>query len=139
MFALKDLMQRLKVANLDCRQDGAGLEPSLGRSSYVFNSTIEGIEAADVILLIGTNPRVEAAVLNTRIRKRWRQGGVTIGLVGARADLGYQHDYLGAGPQTLEELASGQSCFRGGTAQSCASDRYRRHGCAERGPMAPQC
>jgi NADH-quinone oxidoreductase subunit G len=50
-------------------------------------------------------------VLNTRIRKRWRQGGVKIGLVGAAADLGYAHDYLGAGPQTLGELASGKHAF----------------------------
>ena len=111
MFALKDLMGRLGVVNLDCRQDGAQLDPALGRSGYVFNTTIEGIEAADAILLIGTNPRVEAAVLNTRIRKRWRQGGVKIGLVGAAADLGYPHEYLGAGPQTLSEIASGNSAF----------------------------
>ena len=111
MFALKDLMDRMGVANLDCRQDGAHLDPLLGRSGYVFNTTIEGIEGADAILLIGTNPRVEAAVLNTRIRKRWRQGGVKIGLVGAPADLGYPHDYLGAGPQTLGELASGKHAF----------------------------
>jgi NADH-quinone oxidoreductase subunit G len=111
MFALKDLMGRLGVKNIDCRQDGAKLDPSLGRASYLFNTTIEGIEAADAILLIGTNPRVEAAVLNTRIRKRWRQGGVRIGLVGAPADLGYPHDYLGAGPQTLTELAQGRLDF----------------------------
>ncbi|MDO9382967.1 MAG: NADH-quinone oxidoreductase subunit NuoG [Hyphomicrobiaceae bacterium] len=111
MFALKDLMSRMGVVNLDCRQDGAQLDPAHGRSGYVFNTTIEGIEGADAILLIGTNPRVEAAVLNTRIRKRWRQGGVKIGLVGAAADLGYPHDYLGAGPQTLGELASGKHAF----------------------------
>ncbi len=108
MFALKDLMQRLKVGNLDCRQDGAALDPSLGRAGYIFNTTIEGIEAADVILLVGTNPRVEAAVLNTRIRKRWRQGGLKVGLVGVDADIGYPHEHLGAGPQTLAEIATGK-------------------------------
>ena len=61
--------------NFDCRQDGAKLDPRLGRASYLFNATIEGIEQADAILLVGTNPRLEAAVLNARIRKRWRQGG----------------------------------------------------------------
>lgn len=111
MFALKDLLQRLGVDNLDCRQDGAKLDPALGRSSYVFNTTIEGLEQADAILLVGTNPRIEAAVLNTRIRKRWRQGGVRIGLVGEGADLGYTYDYLGAGPQTLDEIASGRGAF----------------------------
>jgi NADH-quinone oxidoreductase subunit G len=111
MFALKDLMQRLGVANVDCRQDGAKLDPAHGRASYIFNTTIEGIESADAILLIGTNPRVEAAVLNTRIRKRWRQGGLRVGLIGAAADVGYPHDYLGAGPQTLAELAAGKHAF----------------------------
>ena len=75
MFALKDLLARLGSRNFDCRQDGAKLDPRLGRASYLFNTTIEGIEQADAILLVGTNPRLEAAVLNARIRKRWRQGG----------------------------------------------------------------
>lgn len=111
MFALKDLFERLGSSNIDCRQDGSKLDPSLGRSSYLFNSTIEGIEEADAILLIGTNPRIEAAVMNARIRKRWRQSGVRIGLVGQAADLGYPHDYLGAGPKTLAELAGGSHDF----------------------------
>lgn len=111
MYALKDLFGRLGSANLDCRQDGSKLDPSFGRSSYLFNSTIEGIEEADAILLIGTNPRIEAAVLNARIRKRWRQSGIKIGLVGQAADLGYPHDYLGAGSKTLADLASGAHAF----------------------------
>src|SRR5581483_11955745 len=76
IFALRDLLGRLGARNLDCRQDGARLDPRLGRASYLFNTTIEGIERADAILLVGTNPRLEAAVLNARIRKRWRQGGL---------------------------------------------------------------
>ncbi len=120
MFALADLMGRLGVANLDCRQDGTKLEPSLGRASYVFNATIEGIERADAILLIGTNPRLEAAVLNSRIRKRWRQGGLKIGLVGMDADLGYPHEHLGAGPQTLAEIAHGKHGF----AKTLADAKY---------------
>jgi NADH-quinone oxidoreductase subunit G len=104
MFALKDLMTRLGIANLDCRQDGAKLDPALGRASYLFNSAIEGIEQADAIMLIGTNPRIEAAVLNTRIRKRWRQGNLLLGLVGERADLGYSYTYLGAGPDGLNQF-----------------------------------
>jgi NADH-quinone oxidoreductase subunit G len=75
MFALGDLFVRLGSRNFDCRQDGAKLDPRLGRASYLFNATIAGIEQADAILLVGTNPRLEAAVLNARIRKRWRQGG----------------------------------------------------------------
>ena len=118
MFALKDLMQRLGVKNLDCRQDGAQLDPALGRSAYVFNTTIEGIESADAILLIGTNPRVEAAVLNARIRKRWRQGDLRVAVIGPQADLGYPYDYLGAGPQTLSELAAGKIAFAGVLAEA---------------------
>ena len=84
MFALKDLLGRLGVKNLDCRQDGAKLDPAAGRASYLFNSGIDGIDRADAILLVGTNPRLEAAVLNARIRKRWRQGGLKVGVIGER-------------------------------------------------------
>jgi NADH-quinone oxidoreductase subunit G len=111
MFALRDLFARLGSKNLDCRQDGAKLDPRLGRASYLFNTTIEGIERADAILLVGTNPRLEAAVLNVRIRKRWRVGNAAIGLIGERVDLSYPHEYLGAGPQTLKEVADGKQSF----------------------------
>ncbi|MGI9384239.1 MAG: NADH-quinone oxidoreductase subunit NuoG [Methyloligellaceae bacterium] len=111
MFALKELMQRLGSPNTDCRQDGARHDPGAGRSSYLFNSGIEGIEDADAILLVGTDPRTEASVLNARIRKRWRRGGLAIGLIGAETDLTYAHDYLGAGPETLKELAGGGHAF----------------------------
>jgi NADH-quinone oxidoreductase subunit G len=111
MFALKDLMTRLGVRNLDCRQDGARLDPKLGRAGYLFTTTIQGIEQADAVLLVGTNPRLEAAVLNARIRKRWRQGGLTVGLIGEKADLTYPCEYLGAGPQTLKDVADGKHSF----------------------------
>ncbi len=104
MFALNDLMPRLGVTNIDCRQDGAKLDPALGRASYLFNGTIEGIEQADAIMLIGTNPRLEAPVLNTRIRKRWRQGNLLVGVVGEKADLGYTYTHLGAGPESLAKF-----------------------------------
>jgi NADH-quinone oxidoreductase subunit G len=107
IFALKDLMTRLGVVNLDCRQDGAELDPKWGRATYLLNATIAGIEKADAVLLVGCNPRREAAVLNARIRKRWRMGGVPIGVIGQRADLTYPYDYLGAGPQTLAEVVAG--------------------------------
>src|SRR3954468_20112059 len=111
MFALKDLMGRLGVANLDCRQDGAALDPSLGRASYLFNATVAGIERADSLLIIGSNPRREAAVLNARIRKRWRNGKFPVGVIGERADLTYPYDYLGAGPESLSKLANEDSDF----------------------------
>jgi NADH-quinone oxidoreductase subunit G len=109
IFALKDLMTRLRVNNLDCRQDGSALDPQWGRSSYLFNATIAGIEAADALLIVGSNPRKEAAILNARIRKRWRAGPFAIGLIGPKADLTYHYDYLGAGPDTL--AAVGQHSF----------------------------
>jgi NADH-quinone oxidoreductase subunit G len=111
IFALKDLMTRLGVVNLDCRQDGAALDPAGGRATYLFNATIAGIDKADAVLLVGSNPRREAAVLNARIRKRWRLVGIPIGMIGQRVDLTYPYDYLGAGPQTLAEVAAGTREF----------------------------
>ncbi|WP_029005214.1 NADH-quinone oxidoreductase subunit NuoG [Azorhizobium doebereinerae] len=105
MFALKQLMGKLGSVNLDARQDGAALDPALGRASYVFNPGIAGIEDADAILLIGTDPRHEASIINARLRKRWRAGGLKVALVGERVDLTYPYEYLGAGPETLAELA----------------------------------
>ncbi|HKF99370.1 MAG TPA: NADH-quinone oxidoreductase subunit NuoG, partial [Xanthobacteraceae bacterium] len=111
MFALKDLMTRLGVKNLDCRQDGSAVDPKLGRATYLFNSTIAGIERADALLIVGSNPRKEASVLNARIRKRWRMGRFAIGLIGERVDLTYPYEYLGAGPETLADVAAGRHDF----------------------------
>ncbi len=111
MFALKDLMGRLGVENIDCRQAGEQIDPSLGRSAYIFNSTIAGIEDADALLLIGTNPRVEAAVLNARIRKRWRQGGFSVGVVGPSAELNYAHQNFGDSPAELKAMAEDSHPF----------------------------
>jgi NADH-quinone oxidoreductase subunit G len=106
MFALKELMGRLGATSIDCRQDGAALDPSLGRASYLFNATIAGIEQADGLMIIGANPRKEAPVLNARIRKRWRTGALKIGVIGEKADLTYDYAYLGAGPETLAEFVN---------------------------------
>ena len=111
MFALKDLLGRFGATSLDCQQAGEKLDPKLGRASYLFNSSIEGIEQADAILIIGSNPRLEAPVLNARIRKRWRAAATRIALIGANVDLTYPYEYLGAGPDTLEQVASGKHAF----------------------------
>ncbi|MDX3929067.1 MAG: NADH-quinone oxidoreductase subunit NuoG [Shinella sp.] len=111
MYALKELMTSLGSANIDCRQDGTALDPSLGRASYIFNPTIEGIEEADALLIVGANPRIEAAVLNARIRKRWRMGGFPIGVISEPGDLRYDYEYLGAGPETLSALIDGSAGF----------------------------
>jgi NADH-quinone oxidoreductase subunit G len=106
MFALKDLLGRLGSNNFDCRQDGAALDPRWGRSSYLFNATIPGIDEADGLMIVGSNPRKEAPVLNARIRRRWRTGGLKIGVIGERADLTYDYAYLGAGPEALAGFAA---------------------------------
>jgi NADH-quinone oxidoreductase subunit G len=104
MFALRLLMQSLGAVSLDCRQDGAKLDPAFGRASYIFNPAIAGIDVADSLLIIGSNPRKEAPVLNARIRKRWLKGGFEISLIGEKADLTYENNYLGAGPETLASI-----------------------------------
>jgi NADH-quinone oxidoreductase subunit G len=105
IFALKGLMEAIGSPNMDCRTDGTALDPVHGRASYLFNSTIDGIEDADAILLIGTNPRVEAPILNARIRKRWRAAPTMIGLIGEAADLTYDYTHLGDSVEALAKLA----------------------------------
>ncbi|MBA2125145.1 NADH-quinone oxidoreductase subunit G [Hyphomicrobium methylovorum] len=111
MFALKGLLGSFGATSIDCRQAGDKLDPKLGRASYVFNSSIEGIEEADAILIVGSNPRIEATVLNARIRKRWRTQPTKIALIGQKVDLTLPYDYLGAGPDTLADVASGKHPF----------------------------
>ncbi len=104
IFALRELMRSLGSQNMDCREENSALDPSLGRSSYTFASTIDGIEDADALMLIGTNPRKEAAVLNSRIRKRWRTGELQVAVIGEQADLTYDYHYVGAGPDSLKQF-----------------------------------
>ncbi len=108
LYAAKALAEKLGVKNIDARQDGARLDPALGRASYLFNATVEGIDRADALLIVGSNPRWEAPVLNARIRRRWRAGNFPIGLIGENADLTYNYEYLGAGPEELAKVAQGQ-------------------------------
>jgi NADH-quinone oxidoreductase subunit G len=110
MFALKELLAKCGSVNLAV-QGGDAFDPKAGRASYIFNPTIAGIEQADALLIVGSNPRKEAAVLNTRIRKHWRGGQLKIGLIGVRADLTYNYDHLGAGTDSLSELAAGRHSF----------------------------
>jgi len=110
MFAFKDLLGQYGSSNLAV-QGGDAFDAKAGRATWIFNPTIAGIEQADALLIIGANPRKEAAVLNARIRKRWRTGQLKVGVIGAKADLTYEYDYLGAGTDTLSELASGKHSF----------------------------
>jgi NADH-quinone oxidoreductase subunit G len=105
MLALKDLMVALGSANLDCRQDGAKLDVSR-RDFYCFNTSIAGIEEADALLIIGSNPRREAPVLNARIRKTWLAKGIKIGLIGSETDLTYPVTQLGTGPTAIQDAGT---------------------------------
>jgi NADH-quinone oxidoreductase subunit G len=108
-FALKSLMDTLGSPNLDCRQDGAKL--SGPRANYLFNSSIAGIEDADALLIIGSNPRLEAPVLNARIRKRWTMGNFPVAVIGEPADLTYDAETIGAGADTLNDMVAGKHAF----------------------------
>jgi NADH-quinone oxidoreductase subunit G len=110
MKAALDLFRSRGVGNIDCRQDGTVLG-SGQRESWLFTSTIAGLEHADVILLVGTNPRLEATVLNARIRKLWLSGKTKVGLIGEMADLTYGYEHLGSGPFALAALANGEGEF----------------------------
>jgi NADH-quinone oxidoreductase subunit G len=109
MTALKDLMAAFGSPHLDCRQDGAALGGP--RTGYIFNSGIAAIERADAILLVGTNPRHEAAMVNARIRKRYIKTGLSVGLIGEATDLTYRYDHLGRTPDVLSALAGGGHAF----------------------------
>jgi NADH-quinone oxidoreductase subunit G len=110
MFALKELLAKFGSANL-ATQGGDAFDPKAGRASWIFNPTIAGIEQADALLIVGSNPRREAAVLNARIRKRWRTGQLKIGVIGDKADLTYRYDHIGAGTDSLSDLAAGKHSF----------------------------
>ncbi len=109
--ALKDLLVSLGTPHMDCRQDGAKIGDG-ARESYLFNSGIAGLEDADVILLVGTNPRREAALINARLRKIWlNDHSVQFGLIGEQADLTFEYDYLGAGPASIKSVIDGNDGF----------------------------
>ena len=110
MLALKRLMNNLGSPHLECRQDGAQFD-TRARAGYLFNTTIAGIEQADAILLIGTNPRLEAPLVNARIRKRFLKGGITIASIGESYDLTYPVQNLGDSARILEQLADGRHAF----------------------------
>jgi NADH-quinone oxidoreductase subunit G len=106
MFALKELLGGLGVLSLDCRQDGARLDPRC-RAGYLFNTTIAGIETADACLLIGTNPRWEAPLVNARLRKRHLRGGFSVAAIGPALDLTFPVEMLGEGGEVLGAIAAG--------------------------------
>ena len=102
-FSARQFAEQLGIKNIDCRQDGTPLGEAGGRAGYLFNTGIGGLEEASSILLIGSNPRIEAPIINARIRKRVMQGGCKVSVIGERADLTYPYAYLGAGPEGLAQ------------------------------------
>jgi len=102
MFALKQLVTA-QDGSVECRTDGAKL-PVGNRSGYVGTASIEDIDDAQMIQLIGTNPRIESPVLNARIRRAWLNGA-TIGLVGEAVDLTYDYEHVGTGCDALKSLS----------------------------------
>ncbi len=100
-YSLKTLVESLG-GHVECRTDNAKL-PIGNRSGYVGTATIEDIDTAKVILLIGTNPRVESPVLNARIRKAWTNGAM-VGLFGEQVDLTYDYKHMGSDRAALVDL-----------------------------------
>ena len=100
-FSLKALIEG-QGGNVECRTDNARL-PIGNRSGYVGTATIEDIDTAKFIQLIGTNPRVEAPVLNARIRKAWLKGA-QVGLVGDAVDLTYDYAHVGTDRAALNSI-----------------------------------
>ena len=109
MLVLKDLMTALGSSNLDCRQDGAAVDPSV-RASYLFNTTIAGIEQADALLIVGSNPRTEAPIINARIRKRFANGR-PVAVIGSETNLSYPVEHLGNHADLISKIADGSHPF----------------------------
>lgn len=110
MVAMKDLANRLGSDNLALDQPGGSSPIAHGidvRSNYLFNSRVYGIEEADAILLVATNPRHEASVLNARIRKQYLRSDLEIGLVGEKFDSTFDFEHLGSDVSALKSALSG--------------------------------
>ena len=105
MLSLKDLMVSRGSTNIECRQDNAAIDAKY-RGNYVMNTGIAGLEQADVVLLIGTNPRHEAPLINTRLRKAYLKNGTKVYNVGEVFDLTYPVEQLGANPAILKDIAA---------------------------------
>lgn len=110
LVAAKDLANRLGSENLALDQPQGSSPVAHGidiRSNYVFNAKITGVEESDVILLVGTNPRHEAAVLNARIRKHWLNSDVEIGIVGEDFASTFEYEKVGANATDLKSALNG--------------------------------
>lgn len=114
IVALKDLVNRLGSDNLTVDAPAGDYPPAYGqdfRANYSFNSLIPNIEEADALLLVGTNPRHEAAIVNTRIRKAWLHRGLDVGFIGEQVDTTYSYDYIGGDANAVKDFAAGKGAF----------------------------
>ncbi len=109
-FALKQLIEG-QGGNVECRVDGAKL-PAGNRSAYVGTASIEDIDTANIIYLIGSNPRDEAPVLNARIRKAWINGA-EVKMIGEAVDLTFDYELVGPGRASVEKTISSASTTEG--------------------------
>jgi NADH-quinone oxidoreductase subunit G len=110
MMAVKDLMEKLGCDNIDCRPKDMEIDASK-HCSYLFNSTFEGVEKADALLIVGADIRKEASVLNSRIRKRFADGRYPVALVGQKTDMTFDYEFLGENSGVLEDILSEKCSF----------------------------
>ncbi|CAH2034314.1 unnamed protein product [Thlaspi arvense] len=110
MMVLKDFVNRMGSDNVWCEGTALGIDADL-RYRYLMNTSIAGLENADLFLLIGTQPRVEAAMVNARIRKTVRASNAKVAYIGPPSDFNYDCKHLGTGPDTLKEIAQGSHPF----------------------------
>lgn len=110
VLAFRDLLHRLNSENIDVRKNAPHYKADF-RSQYLMNSRIVGIDETDFLLLVGCNPRLEAPVLNARIRKAVGVNGLAVGIIGSATNLGYDYTHLGNSAKTLQELAEGKHPF----------------------------
>lgn len=110
VVALKDLLNRLDCDNFEVRTDAPKFNADF-RSSYLMNSAIQGVEDADLLLLIGSNPKQESPVFNSRILKNVRHNDLKVAVLGTPADLTYDYMHLGNSTKTLLEIAEGRHPF----------------------------
>jgi len=109
IYSIKKLMDSIKSPNTECRQDGSKING--GREKWLFNSKLSGIDLSDGCLLIGTNPRIEAALINSRIVRKSKEKNYSVGLLGNKSELNYNYDYLGDDPSIIYDLIDNKSPF----------------------------
>ncbi|KAK6029453.1 NADH dehydrogenase, G subunit [Ostertagia ostertagi] len=109
LVALKDLFNRFNSENV-CTEEEFPATSDL-RSNYIMNDTIVGVENCDALLLIGTNPRYEAPVLNARIRKIYLNTDIEVGVIGGDSDLTYDYEHIGNSTKAIDDVIAGKTPF----------------------------